>query len=183
MMNCQFLIQKDHLQHIRIFKKRHNILKILKLNQINQCRSEQFKQEILFEYNILQQLKYLMRLLEQMLLKTIQEINDQRNRFSKENCETDEIKMLQQQKELIQAELKNLNLKDNQFSFVNEFQEKLHTLPIATLNQKNFLKKLKAFQNLLNILKNKSQNQKLYSFKRKTQLNAFGIYCITYIIL
>ncbi|CAD8194481.1 unnamed protein product [Paramecium pentaurelia] len=83
----QFVIQKN-IQQI------HNIfLKIVKLNQNNNYfQAEQFKQEKINELNNQSQLKYLMRLFEQILLQAIQEIKDKkRNPFYLQNCQTDYI--------------------------------------------------------------------------------------------
>ncbi|CAD8117148.1 unnamed protein product [Paramecium primaurelia] len=124
------------------------ILKIFNLNQIyNNCSAKQFQQP--FEFNILFQLKYLMQLLEEILLQAIQEIKNKINQLCKQDGLNDEIIILQQQKESIQEQLKNLNLKDNQFSFVNKLYQQLLDLLIATPDQKGFLKKAKSMLKLI----------------------------------
>ncbi|CAD8098003.1 unnamed protein product [Paramecium primaurelia] len=76
------------------------------------------------EFQICQQLKYIMRILEQILSYAIQDVKDNRN-------EPDESIMLQQEIELIWKKLQNLQLTDKQFSFVNRFKQKLLALPNA----------------------------------------------------
>ncbi|CAD8102608.1 unnamed protein product [Paramecium primaurelia] len=94
---------------------------------------DQLEQKKMNELEIFSKLRYIMRLLEQILSSKIQDINDQRN-------EPDESIMFQQEIELILKELQNLNLTDKQFSFASKFKQKLLALPNATLNQKSFLK-------------------------------------------
>ncbi|CAD8116746.1 unnamed protein product [Paramecium primaurelia] len=143
------------------------ILKIFQLNQNNKYyQTEQLQQADKLEFNILFQLKYLMKLLEEILLQAIQEIKNQRNQFCKQDSINDEIIILQQQKELIQEQLKNLNLKDNQFSFVNKLQQQLLDLLIATLDQKSFLKKAERILRLIEDSKNQILRLEIMSLKK-----------------
>ncbi|CAD8080537.1 unnamed protein product [Paramecium primaurelia] len=83
-----------------------------------------------------------MRLLESILLQTIQDINDWRN-------EPDESIMFQQEIKLTKEELQNLNLADKQFSFANKFKQKLLAFPNATLNKNSFLKEAQCMLKLI----------------------------------
>ncbi|CAD8113595.1 unnamed protein product [Paramecium primaurelia] len=150
------------------------IFKIVKLNQNNNyCQTEQLKQANKFEFNILFQLKYLMKLLEEILQQAIQEIKNKRKQFRKQDGINDEIIILQQQKELIQEQLKNLNLKDNQFSFVNKLQQQILDLLITTLDQKSFLKKAERILRLIKDSKNQILRLEIMSFKKCKFIECF----------
>ncbi|CAD8214878.1 unnamed protein product [Paramecium pentaurelia] len=150
------------------------ILKFFKLNQTNNhCQTEQFKQADKFEFNIFFKLKYLMKLLEEILLQAIQEITNKINQFCKQDGMNVEIVILQQQKELIQEQLKNLNLKDNQFSFVNELQQQLLDLLIATLDQKSFLKKAYSMLRLIEDQKKQILMLEVISLKKYKFIECF----------
>ncbi|CAD8181620.1 unnamed protein product [Paramecium pentaurelia] len=114
-----------------------NTIKIIKIKRLSLRKQDlqlvQLEQKKINEFKIFQQLRYIMRLLESILLQTIQDINDQRN-------EPDESIMFQQEIELIKEELQNLDLADKQFSFANKFKQKLLAFPNATLNKNSFLK-------------------------------------------
>ncbi|CAD8198450.1 unnamed protein product [Paramecium pentaurelia] len=158
----------DYLQNTQ------KILKIFQLNQKkNYCQTDQLQENDKLEFNNLFQLKYLLKLLEEILLQAVQEIRNKRNPFCNQDGITDEIKILQQQKELIQEKLKNLNLKDNQFSFVNELQQKLLTLLIATLDYKSFLKKAHSILKLVEDSKKQIQTLEILLLQKNNFIQCF----------
>ncbi|CAD8118449.1 unnamed protein product [Paramecium primaurelia] len=119
-----------------------NISKTLLSERKQYCEKEQLEQKKLNEINLFQQLKYLMRLLEQIIQEAIQDINDNRN-------EPYEGIMLQQEIEKIQKKLSNLNLKNKEFSVVNKLKQKLLALSSATLNKRSFQKEAECVLKLI----------------------------------
>ncbi|CAD8173679.1 unnamed protein product [Paramecium pentaurelia] len=125
------------------FQETLKIIKIIKLSKRKQnVQIKQLEQKKINEFNLYQQLKYIMRLLEQIISQAIQDIKDNRN-------EPDESIMIQQELVLIQKALQNLNLTDQQFSFAQEFKQKILVLSNASLSQNNFLKEAQCMLTLI----------------------------------
>ncbi|CAK64893.1 unnamed protein product (macronuclear) [Paramecium tetraurelia] len=147
-------IQKMILNLEEYFKNTQYLIKIMKLNfRKNNDQIELIDQNKKIEFNNFFQLKFLLKLLEYVLLFSIQELkvsfDDQQNHTLNQNYKTDPIKILKEQKEFILQEIKNLELKDKKATLVNDLQMKLLALPDDSLDQKNFLE---AAQNLIQFI-------------------------------
>ncbi|CAD8129994.1 unnamed protein product [Paramecium sonneborni] len=183
-INRMILNLKDYIQKTQI------IFKLIGLYYRKQ-NFQQFKQEKIFEFNNLQQLKYLMKVLESILQSQIKGFKDKSN-HQQSQLETDE-------RVLIQNELKNLKLKNlwldnlkNQFSdllaavspdqknffkvastliqLITNSQKQLEKIEITQLQENNNI--IEFFQNQLNNLQKEYEdmNQELINENNKIKL-------------
>ncbi|CAK70857.1 unnamed protein product (macronuclear) [Paramecium tetraurelia] len=136
-------LKKINLNFKEFFQNALKIIKIIRLSKRKQnFQLEQFDQKKNNEFQIFQQIKYILRLLEQILSQAIQDLNSKKN-------EPNESKVMQQQLEEIQKQLQNLNLTEENFSFLNKFQQKLIALISATPNLRSFLKEAQCMLKLI----------------------------------
>ncbi|CAK63129.1 unnamed protein product (macronuclear) [Paramecium tetraurelia] len=136
-------LKKINLNFKGYFLNTQKIIKIIRLCFRKQnFQLEQLEQKKGNEFKIVQKLKYIMRLLEQILSQAIQDTKENRT-------EPDESRVIQQQIELIQKKLQNLNLTEKQFSFMNKLNQKLFALPNYALNQRSFLKEAQCMLKLI----------------------------------
>ncbi|CAD8105018.1 unnamed protein product [Paramecium primaurelia] len=160
-------LKKMVFNYKEYFQNTLKIIKIIRLSQRKQhCEIEEIKQKKINEFILFQQLKYIMRLLEQILLQAIQDIKDNRN-------EPDESIMLQQEIEHIQKKLQNLNFTDKQSSDVNKFKQKLLALPSATLNKRGFQKEAQCMLKLIQQTESKVSELEVLLIQKESLVKYF----------